>query len=103
MTRQRVEESILSSMYVDCPYCRGRGNIKSPMGMSVDIQRQISAVIRKQKRDDTGGELQVIVHPTVLDRLRSEDEETLVELGSKFQGRLNFKSDPPTRRVLLNK
>jgi ribonuclease G len=94
MTRQRVEESILSLVYVDCPYCRGRGHIKSPMGMSVDIQRQISAVIRKQKSSGGVRELQVVVHPTVLERLRSEDEEMLVDLESKFQGRLNFKSDP---------
>jgi ribonuclease G len=92
MTRQRVEESILSSMHIDCPYCRGRGSIKSQMGMSVDIQRQIAAVIRKLKNGTQ--ELQVVVHPTVLERLRSEDEEFLLDLESQFRGRLSFKSDP---------
>jgi ribonuclease G len=94
MTRQRVEEGIWSSLYVNCPYCRGRGSVKSPLGMSVDIQRQISAVIRKRKKGEGPQELQIVVHPTVLERLKSEDEEFLLDLETKFQGRLSFRSDP---------
>jgi ribonuclease G len=94
MTRQRVEESILSSLYVDCPYCRGRGHVKSSLGMSVEIQRQIGSVMRKRKKSNSSLNLQIVVHPTVLERLRREDEEFLLDLESKFEGRLSFKSDP---------
>ena len=94
MTRQRAEESILSSMYVDCPYCRGRGSVMSPLGMSVEIHRQIAAIMRKQKKSGELRDLQVQVHPTVLDRLRREDEKFLVELQEKFERKLNFKSNP---------
>jgi len=94
MTRQRVEESILSSLYVACPYCRGRGDVKSPLGMSVEIQRQIAAVIRRQKRSEPARSLQITVHPTVLERLRSEDEDLLVELQNRFEGSLGFRRDP---------
>jgi len=94
MTRQRVEEGILSSMYVSCPYCQGRGGVKSPLGMSVDIQRQIAAIMRKHRKSEGSGNLQIVVHPTVLERLRSEDEQFLLDLQSKFEGRLSFKSDP---------
>jgi len=94
MTRQRVEESILSSLYVDCPYCHGRGHIKSPLGMSVEVQRQIGAAMRKRKKNNDSISLQIVVHPTVLERLRREDEDILVELESRFEGRLTFKSDP---------
>ena len=93
MTRQRVEESITSTMHVDCPYCRGRGHVKSPLGMSVDIQRQIAALLR-QHRDGESQKLQIIVHPTVLDRLRREDEQVLVDLQESADGLLTFKSDP---------
>ena len=94
MTRQRAEESILSSMYVDCPYCRGRGSVKSPLGMSVDIQRQISAITRRKRKSKEPFNLQVVVHPSVLERLRREDEEFLLDLETKFDGRLSFKSNP---------
>jgi len=94
MTRQRAEESVMSSMYVDCPYCHGRGSIRSPLGMSVNIQRQIAAIMRRRQGKDDSHDLQVIIHPTVMDRLRREDEEFLIQLESKFDGRLSFKSDP---------
>ena len=94
MTRQRAEESILSSMYVDCPYCRGRGNVMSPLGMSVEIQRQIAAVMRKHKKSKRTHDLQIQVHPTVLERLRREDEKFLLDLQDKFDGKLSFKSNP---------
>jgi ribonuclease G len=94
MTRQRVEESIFSSMYADCPYCKGRGNVKSTLGMSVDIQRQISSAIRKHRKDGGNKDLQIVVHPTVMERLRKEDEQFLLDLESRFGGHLGFKSDP---------
>ncbi|MCE9615850.1 MAG: Rne/Rng family ribonuclease [Lentisphaerae bacterium] len=93
MTRQRVEESLQSSLNVDCPYCHGRGYVKSPLGMSVAIQRQIGAIMRK-RRGSAARKLQIIVHPTVLERLRTADEQFLVDIQTKFEGELTFKSDP---------
>lgn len=94
MTRQRAEESLTSSMYSDCPYCHGRGSVKSPWAMSVEIQRQISALMRRHKKNDPRPELSIVVHPNVLDRLRREDEEFLMDLESRYEGRLSFRSDP---------
>ncbi len=92
MSRQRVEESLLASMYVDCPNCRGRGRIRSPLAMSVEIQRQIAAVIRRHdgKKDLR---LQIVVNPMVLSRLKEKDEKILIDLESRFTGQLLFKSD----------
>jgi ribonuclease G len=94
MTRQRVEESLLSSTVVDCPYCHGRGNVRSALGVSVEIQRQLAAVLRRFRGRKEIPNLQVVVHPTVLDRLRREDEAFLVELEKRCSGRLVFRSDP---------
>jgi ribonuclease G len=94
MTRQRAEEGIMSSIHTDCPYCKGRGSVKSTLGMSVDIQRQISAVCRREVLKGGSPKLQIVVHPTVLDRLRREDEKFLIDLESEFTGSLTFQSDP---------
>lgn len=94
MTRQRVEESLLSSTVVDCPYCHGRGSVRSALGVSVEIQRQLSAALRRFRGRNEVPNLQVVVHPTVLDRLRREDEVFLVELEKRCNGRLVFRSDP---------
>jgi ribonuclease G len=93
MTRQRMEESIQSTMNIDCPYCRGRGHVKSPLGTSVDLQRQISAVMRKARHTDGATNLEVTVHPKILERLRKKDEESLIDLESRLDGKLTFRSD----------
>ena len=91
MTRQRAQESLSSSVYVACPYCNGRGKVKSSMSMSVELQRALNAIMRKHR--ETYPELKVTVHPEVLQRLRTEDEELLVELERKHEGRLTFRAD----------
>ncbi len=94
MTRQRQDESILSQAYTDCPYCKGHGVIKSSLAISVDLQRQIAAIMRKNKQDKNEGDLLAVVAPLVLDRLRTEDEEILVALQAQYAGKLSFKTDP---------
>ena len=94
MTRQRQEESIQSQMYIDCPYCRGHGLIKSALAVSVDIQRQTSAIMRKCKLDGREIDLQVHIAPAVLERLRTEDEQMLIDLQGQYTGMLSFKSEP---------
>lgn len=93
MTRQRAEESIRSANFVDCPYCRGRGVVKSALSMSVDIQRRLAQLMRAGKRGDVPS-LRITVNPSVLERLRSEDEDMLVELEEKFGMHMAFVADP---------
>ena len=92
MTRQRAAESLASTQFVPCPHCNGRGVVKSPMTMSVELQRALHSVMRKHQ--DTVHEVKVIVHPDLLNRLRSEDEEHLVDIERRYSGRLSFRSDP---------
>ncbi|MBI3986010.1 MAG: Rne/Rng family ribonuclease [Lentisphaerae bacterium] len=94
MTRQRMDESIEASMFVDCPYCHGRGRVKSPFSMSVEIQRRISEVMLRYKNTRVAVPLRIILNPQILNRLREEDEELLIKLESKHNGTLAFRADP---------
>jgi ribonuclease G len=96
MTRQRHSESMASAVYEDCPYCKGKGMVKSALSMSVEIQRKISEVLRKLKEQGKTGhpQLRIYVHPEVLNRLRTEDEALLIELEKKLSGKLSFRADP---------
>jgi ribonuclease G len=91
MTRQRAQESLTGSMFITCPYCNGRAVVKSPMSMSVEIQRALHAVMRQKPEVH---DLRVIVNPEVLNRLKTEDEELLVDIERKYAGRLTFRTDP---------
>lgn len=95
MTRQRQEESIRSSNYQNCPYCDGRGKVKSSLSMSVEIQRRIGEVMRRRKASTSNPlPVRIVVNPAVLERLRTEDEEILIELEQRSHGRLAFVANP---------
>jgi len=95
MTRQRQQESLWSNLYTDCPYCRGRGIVKSATTMSVELQRRLSSVARRLqlRRDGKEYSLRVLVHPSILERLRSEDAGLLVRMESSFGVKLAFRAD----------
>lgn len=94
MTRQRHSESVHQAVYDDCPYCKGRGKVKSTETMSVEIQRKLVEILKKRGRDESDFQLRIVVHPAVLDRLRKEDEKHLIELEKRYFGKLSFRADP---------
>lgn len=99
MTRQRLSESLSVTVNENCHYCQGRGVVKSATSMSVELQRRISALFAKHR--DRVHEMVVIVHPDVLERLRTKDSELLVELERRNNARLTFRSDPTFHREQL--
>jgi len=93
MTRQRHTESVRAAVYDDCPYCKGRGKVKSTVTMSVEIQRKLQEILKKRTRDESDFQLRIVVHPTVLERLRTEDEKHLIEMEKRYFGKLSFRAD----------
>jgi len=70
MSRQREHGSIRDVVFAPCPYCNGRGVIKSATSVSVEIQRRIHEILRRRRGPTR---IRVTVHPTILERLRDED------------------------------
>ena len=92
MTRQRMEESLRAANYADCPYCHGRGKVLSTLSMSVRIQRRILEVIKKnQHRGEIP--LRIAINPMIMERLRKEDEQVLIDLEKRGHTQLTFVSD----------
>lgn len=100
MTRQRLHESLSESVYDPCPYCKGFARVKSTMTMSVELQRKVHAIMQKS-RDVELHELLIVVHPEVLDRLRKQDAQHLIELERRYEARLTFRGDPNYHREQL--
>jgi len=96
MTRQRQQESLSANIYTGCPYCHGRGIVKSATTMSVELQRRLSSVARRlqNRKDSKEYSLRVHVHPSILERLRSEDSDLLVRMEKLFGVKLAFRADP---------
>lgn len=97
MTRQRHSESTASGVYTGCPYCHGRGIVKSVRTLSVELQRKLISVLRKTRKsrnDESEIKINILLHPTLLDRLKTEDEEHLVDIEALYRAQLSFLSDP---------
>jgi ribonuclease G len=94
MTRQRHSESVHAAVFDDCPYCKGRGKVKSALTMSVEIQRKLGEILKKRSRDESDYQLRIVVNPVVLERLRTEDENLIKELEKRHFVRLMFRPDP---------
>jgi ribonuclease G len=96
MTRQRLHESLSSALYEACPYCKGNGQVKTTTTMSVELQRALSSILGRGRAEHKN--LIVVVHPEVMQRLKTEDGELLVSLERKYEARLTFRSDPTLHR-----
>ncbi|MCB1241954.1 MAG: Rne/Rng family ribonuclease [Verrucomicrobiales bacterium] len=96
MTRQRLHESLSVTVAEPCQYCQGRGKIRSTATMSAEIQRRTHSALAKYK--GRLSELLILVHPDVLERLRTRDSELLVDIERRHNARLTFRSDPTFHR-----
>src|SRR3990167_8361731 len=61
MTRQRIRPSLESAVYNTCPYCEGKGMVKSVTTMGIQTVKEI----RKSLGQSRGKTLNVYVHPDV--------------------------------------
>ena len=93
MSRQRQDQSILSMLTSTCPYCQGHGVIKSPMAISIEVQRQLTTLLKKADADKKPFEPKIVIAPQVMQRLRTEDADILARLQKDFNTRLTFVSE----------
>jgi ribonuclease G len=89
MTRKRVRESLGRVLCQPCPYCDGRGTIKSATTVSYEILREI----RRSAEASPRRKIMVRLHPLVVDRLFDEAQGFLESLEEQFQKQIVIKGD----------
>jgi ribonuclease G len=77
MTRQRTRESLENQLLTPCPYCEGRGRIKSAVTIAYDVLR---AIKKQQAGLENGKNIIVRVHPDVANFLYDEKNNSLSSL-----------------------
>jgi len=80
MARKRTKESLLKTLCDPCPYCGGKGFMKSPLAICYDIFREI----KKLAVLSQGGKISLEIHPSVAKVLVEEEAETLESLEGRF-------------------
>jgi len=76
ITRKRVQESLSRVLSEACPYCEGRGLVKSKLTICYDILREVRRIapfFRNRK-------IIIEAHPDVVDLLLDEEKESLDEI-----------------------
>lgn len=90
MTRQRIRPSLESAIYDACPYCLGKGVVKSANTMSIQCIKEIKKAMNSS-RDKV---LNVYVHPDVAERLLNQEQRSIQELERSHKSRILVLSDP---------
>ena len=93
MSRQRHEESILSMLSSTCPCCDGHGVVKRPLAVSIELQRQLTSILRKAEAEKRPIVPKIVIAPAVMQRLRTEDAQILAELQARHNTKLTFVSE----------
>jgi ribonuclease G len=88
MTRQRSRESLENQLLSPCPYCEGRGRIKSPVTIAYDVLR---AIKRQQAEVADGKNIIVRLHPDVANFLYDEKTNSLDTLEREINHKIIIK------------
>ena len=95
ITRQRHDESNSSGVYEPCPYCNGRGIVKSPRSVSIEIQRKITSAVRRSRLEpsmERNLKLKVFLHPSSLRRLRGPDSKLVERMERNYDLQIEFEA-----------
>jgi len=88
MTRKRVRESLGRTLCATCPYCEGKGFIKSPDTLSYEILRTIKKMARH-------GSTKIIItaHPLVAELLSDEEMLGIEAVEKQYGAKVIIRSD----------
>jgi len=90
MTRKRTRESLTRTLCEHCPYCEGKGFLKSQTTVCYEILRGIS----RQIADGYSLNIKVTAHPEVVKLLFELESEKLAEIQKKHRATVQLNPDP---------
>jgi ribonuclease G len=90
MTRKRTRESLTRTLCEPCPYCEGKGFIKSHTTLCYEILRSIA----RDLADDPFAKLTVTAHPDVVQLLLDEGSAQLEKTQKKYNTRIQLNPNP---------
>lgn len=90
MTRKRTRESLTRTLCEQCPYCEGKGFLKSQMTVCYEILRAIA----RELADESSECLQITANPEVLKLLFEQENNQLEEIQKKHNTKILLNPDP---------
>ncbi|MFA5142834.1 MAG: Rne/Rng family ribonuclease [Candidatus Omnitrophota bacterium] len=90
MTRQRMRKSIEGKSYQKCPYCNGRGIVKSVPTISLELMRKLEHSLMGSRARD----IFVSLHPEVAYYVSSPERNMIKPLERRFRKTVRVIEDP---------
>lgn len=90
LTRQRVVESLESTVYEDCPNCSGKGLIKTLESTCLSALRQMRSAASKENVK----KVEVLVHPRVATHLQNVKRSDIADLEDTYHKEILIRSVP---------
>jgi len=89
MTRERVHNTVQALSYNACPYCQGKGKIKSPMTMAIFAFKELRRALRLKSLK----EVSLTANPAVIDEILRE-KNNLKSIENRFRSKVNLVANP---------
>jgi ribonuclease G len=89
MTRERVHKTVQMLSYQPCPYCEGRGKVRSPITTAIYALKEL----RRFLKDKNVRQANLTLAPAVIDEIM-KNKEDLVALERQFRAKINLISNP---------
>ena len=90
MTRQRMRKSIEGKSYQKCPYCNGRGIVKSVPTIALEIMRKLEGSLAQTRLRD----IFVSLHPEVAYHVSAPERNMVKPLERRFRKNIRVIEDP---------
>jgi ribonuclease G len=89
MTRERVHNTVQTLSYQPCPYCQGKGKVRSPITIAIYALKELRRFLRGKSLKQAN----LTLNPAVIDEIL-KDKANLRFLERKFKTKINFISNP---------
>jgi ribonuclease G len=89
MTRERVHKTVQMQSYQLCPYCAGRGKIRSPMTIAIYALKELKRFLKGKNLRQAN----MTLAPAVIDEIL-KDKDALRTVEHKYRVKINLISNP---------
>jgi len=89
MTRERIHKTAQMLSYQLCPYCQGKGKVKSPLTMGIFALKELKRFLKGKSLR----QVNLTLAPLVIDEIL-KDKEGLKSIEHKFRMKINLIANP---------
>ncbi|MCM8800979.1 MAG: Rne/Rng family ribonuclease [Candidatus Omnitrophica bacterium] len=88
MTREKVHKTVQMLAYQNCPYCQGKGKVKSPLTMAIYVLKELKRYLREKPQR----QVSITACPEVIDELL-KNKEGLKVIEDSFKTRIDLRPE----------